>query len=131
MSDKYSVYSQFDIDKHCDTFINYLEVIVRHDGTVEYAVPSHTEKLIQVLCELEGLTRQEVIDQCPSEYMFDCNTWLCTRTGCVSVWTEGYIATGELTTKQKHTLSLFVKRGIMRNVNMHRSNPMEVVCYGL
>lgn len=38
----------FDIETHKKTFIDYLEVIIRPDGTVEYAVPSHMYKLMSV-----------------------------------------------------------------------------------
>lgn len=44
MQEKYSVYSSFDLQKHKQTYTNYLEVIITPDGTVEYAVPSHSEK---------------------------------------------------------------------------------------
>ena len=37
--EEYSVYSPFDIKKHQETFINYLEVLILEDGTVDYAVP--------------------------------------------------------------------------------------------
>lgn len=43
--EKYTLYSKFDIDKHAETFINYLEVIIDENGVVHYAVPSH-----QIIC---------------------------------------------------------------------------------
>ena len=44
MSEEYTLYCPFDIEKHKKTFINYLEVVILEDGTIEYAVPSHQEK---------------------------------------------------------------------------------------
>lgn len=76
----------FDIDTHKKTFINYLEVIIRGDGTIEYAVPSHQEKLIRIGCEMTGLTRGEFYAKCPPEYFFDVLSWLCWITNCVAVW---------------------------------------------
>ena len=41
MGGKYTVYSKFDIDKHSEHFLNYLEVIIDSEGEINYAVPSH------------------------------------------------------------------------------------------
>ena len=40
----YDLYSKFDLEKHVRKYIHYTEVIIRPNGTVEYAVPSHQEK---------------------------------------------------------------------------------------
>lgn len=42
----YDIYCAFDLEKHKQTYVQYLEVVILEDGTVEYAVPSHQEKLI-------------------------------------------------------------------------------------
>lgn len=46
---KYGVHSDFDIQKHKETFIDYLEVIIDVNGRIMYAVPSHQEKLIAMV----------------------------------------------------------------------------------
>jgi hypothetical protein len=104
--DEYSVYSKFNLDKHKETFINYLEVVIMEDGTVEYAVPSHQEKLIRIAQDKFNCTRQELFDMCPPEYYFDVVTWLCQQTGCVSVWNNGYI--GFPNDKQKQVIQLLI-----------------------
>ena len=40
--------SPFDINTHKETFISYLEVVISPEGVVEYAVPSHSEKLVEI-----------------------------------------------------------------------------------
>ena len=45
----YDIYCAFDLEKHKQTYVQYLEVVILEDGTVEYAVPSHQEKLIACL----------------------------------------------------------------------------------
>lgn len=45
----YDIYCAFDLEKHKQTYVQYLEVVILEDGTVEYAVPSHQEKLIALL----------------------------------------------------------------------------------
>ena len=84
--DQYDIlHSPFDIDIHKAVFTNYLEVIILADGTVEYAVPSHQEKLILLGMEKTGLNRDEFYNSCPREYWFDVLTWLTMKTGAIAV----------------------------------------------
>lgn len=87
----YDLYSQFDIEQHSEHYPHYLEVIMYQDGTVEYAVPSHQEKLIQIACDMLDVSRTKLFDMCPQEYYCDVITWLCNITGCISVWTNFYM----------------------------------------
>lgn len=82
------LHSKFDIETHKRTFVNYLEVIIREDGTIEYAVPSHQQKLVDIAMKKLGVSRQRLYDMCPDEYMFDVIVWLCKITNCVSVWND-------------------------------------------
>ena len=82
---------KFDIATHKRTFIHYLEVIITEEGDVEYAVPSHQEKLIKIAMTKLGVTRYKLYDMCPPEYRFDVLKWLCEITGCLSVWNDFYI----------------------------------------
>ena len=84
--EEYGLNSKFNIDQHKEHFIHYLEVVIRTDGTVEYAVPSHQEKLIAIAMEKLDCTREELYAKCPIEFYFDVTAWLCLITGCVSVW---------------------------------------------
>ena len=75
---EYNVHSDFSVEKHKETFINYLEVIIDENGKVMYAVPSHQEKLITLACDKLGVTREELNDMCPREYIFafmECAVW--------------------------------------------------------
>ena len=85
------LHGKFDIETHKEAFVNYLEVIIREDGTVEYAVPSHQEKLIKIATKKLGVTRTQLLDMCPKEHLIDFIDWLCLRTNCVSVWNDFYI----------------------------------------
>lgn len=91
-----SVYSDFDMEQHKKTFINYLEVVIDENGKVMYAVPSHQEKLIKLACEKLNATREELNAMCPKDYYFDFVTWLCKASGACAVWNahiEKYIFT--------------------------------------
>ena len=45
-----------------------LEVIIKDDGVILYARPSHTEALIQLATEKCHCTREELNKRCPLEY---------------------------------------------------------------
>lgn len=89
----YDLHSEFDIQKHKETFVNYLEVLIEPNGHVLYAVPSHQELAIKLACEAKGWTRTELNKACPQEYYFDFLVWVLSLTGCVSVWNEFYMGT--------------------------------------
>jgi len=90
--DNYGVYSQFDIAKHKETFVHYLEVIIHSDGLVEYAVPSHQKKLIQLAARKLGVPEETIPGLCPQEYHGDYMVWLSKITGCIAVWNDFYHA---------------------------------------
>lgn len=99
MSDEYNLYCAFDIEKHKQTYIDYLEVVIDEDGTVMYAVPSHREKLIAMACAKTGMNREQLNAICPPEYYADFATWLCMVSGAVAVWNSCIVA-ADLTVKQ-------------------------------
>ena len=121
MSSYYDLDCEFDIDKHAKTFINYLEIIIRADGTIEYAVPSHQEKLLEIIAEQRNLSRDEVIDQIRKSeetcgYMYNSSVeYLCAVSGCISVWTDFYIsANNSLTEMQLAQLKELKEKGLYK-----------------
>ncbi|WP_019124665.1 hypothetical protein [Peptoniphilus grossensis] len=115
--EEYSVYSPFDIKKHKETYINYLEVLILEEGTVEYAVPSHQEKALEIACKKLNKTKQEIEDMCPREYYCDYLTWLLGITGSISVWgtnDEYFIVYKTINKKQIATLKKLKKHGLYK-----------------
>lgn len=115
--EEYSVYSPFDIKKHKETYINYLEVLILEDGTVEYAVPSHQEKALEIACKKLNKTKQEIEDMCPREYYCDFLTWLLGITGSISVWgtsAEYFIVYKTINKKQIAMLKKLKKHGLYK-----------------
>lgn len=102
----YDLYSEFDIEKHKSTYINYLEVIVTPDGVVHYAIPSHQEYLIQYGCKKYRLSRKEFENTCPRNYYCDYMKYLCTVTDCIAIWTYGISYGPFITYNQLHTIEL-------------------------
>lgn len=87
----YDLKSKFDINEHQTHYINYLEVMILKDGTVEYAIPSHQEKAIVLACKELNMTRAELEDLCPRVYFCDFLTWLLGITGTVAVCDNGIV----------------------------------------
>lgn len=114
MESEYTLESKFDIEQHKKNFIHYLEVIILPNGTIEYAVPSHQEKLIQIACKTHNMTREEVGQQCPKNMYGDFLRWLCQFTGCVSVWEHFIVQGNRLTETQKDSLVELRRAGLYR-----------------
>lgn len=111
MTGEYSVYSEFDLDKHKQTYVNYLEVLIDEDGTIMYAVPSHQEKAISLACSRTGLSRKSLDELCPQEYYGDYLTWLCMVAKVVFVW-NGHCVAVNPTVKQIGSLRRLKMAGI-------------------
>jgi len=106
------LHSPFNISTHKKTFINYLEVVILEDGTIEYAVPSHQEKMISVCMKKFNITRQELLDKCPPDFYADFNYWLCLISKAISVWDFGY--EGNPNKKQAMQLKKLKLHGLYR-----------------
>ena len=77
------LHSPFDIRTHKSTFVDYLELIIRPDGTPEYATPSHMMKL----AEIYGKSMDDIYEEYYQEQLGqDGIDYLCIKTGCVAVW---------------------------------------------
>ena len=108
----YDIYCAFDLEKHKQTYVQYLEVVILEDGTVEYAVPSHQEKLIALACQKKGVSRQELNDLCPREYYYDFLTWLCMQANAVAVWNNDCCCGRGINRKQVATLRRLKMAGV-------------------
>ena len=112
LSDGYSVYSEFDMDKHKQKYVHYLEVMIDEDGVVHYAVPSHQEWAIAEVCRKKHLSREEVCDSTPREFYCDWMRWLLSQCGAVAVW-EGFYE-GEPNRKQRAALRKLKMGGVYK-----------------
>lgn len=111
----YDIYCDFDIEKHKQTYIDYLEVLMLQDGKIVYAVPSHQEKAIALCCEKLNVSRKELDAMCPREYWCDYLTWLLNICGAVSVWNTQYAAgESEINARQRAALRRLKLNGLYR-----------------
>ena len=105
MSDIEILQGKFDLNVHKKEFYNYLEVIIKPNGQIEYAVPSHQEKLKKVCIEKHGL--EKFLKEIESdEAYYDYLKWLCNYSGCVSVWNEFCVKPDNFTKEQRNALKL-------------------------
>lgn len=115
MSEKYGLDCKFDIEKHKQTFINYLEVIMFPDGHIEYAVPSHQDKLIEICCKQLKVSRETLYAMCPEECYFDVIPWLCSICGCIAVWNTFIMKSDkDLTEEQEQMLLTLAENGLYK-----------------
>lgn len=86
------LHSDFDMNIHKEVFTNYLEVVILKDGKIEYAVPSHNNKMAEIYMKQCGLNNiHEAMDRIPKEYHFDMIEWFNIQTGAISVWNNYFM----------------------------------------
>ena len=105
----------FDIKLHKLTFIDYLEVVISPDGIVEYAVPSHMEKLLKIFMEQEHITDRAEAFRIVEERDTDMDgpqIALTKLTGYISVWNEAYTCGMSPTKKQLAALRTLKLNGL-------------------
>ena len=113
MSEEYSIYSPFNLDKHKATYKEYLEALLLEDGSIVYAVPSHQEKAANLACERLGITRDELSDMCPTEFYFDYLNWMLSITNSVAVW-NNMISCWSINVKQINILRKLKMNGLYK-----------------
>ena len=101
---QYILNDEFNIEKHKKHFVDYLEVVILETGKIEYAVPSHQEKLLQIACSKHELSRQDLVNSCPPERYGDYMSWLCEMANCISVWNDRIEVGSTVTNKQVDAL---------------------------
>ena len=111
------LHGPFDIETHKQTFVSYLEVVISPEGVVEYATPSHTDKLIEILAKQKGIkdfdeAEKYVWQTCINNDICIPIKYLTGVTGYISVWFDHYVS-GDPPTKQQLTkLQELFKEGV-------------------
>lgn len=97
----------FDYKTHRENFPAYLEVIIFKDGHIEYAIPSHQMKLVDIYCKENNITRDELyaiipITEAP-------NDWITYNLGLIQVWYNFIRRPIDITKEQEETLKRLVQ----------------------
>lgn len=103
------LHSPFNVKTHKKTFVNYCEVIIWPDGKIEYAVPSHDEKLILAYAEYHGISRDEAIEEI--RQFPDYLDHVMKETGIIQVWYDYMHNLTPLTEKQFEAINMLMTSG--------------------
>ena len=95
-------------------YIQYCECIIYKDGMIEYACPSHLE----VLIKHTGETKEHIYGKMD---IFDSPIdWLVQYTGCIAVYTNGYLKPNIVTSEQQKVLDALIKNNLVSDYNFRR-----------
>lgn len=111
------LHSSFDIETHKKTFVSYLEAVISPEGVVEYAVPSHTEKLIEIFMKQRGFddiikAKEYIIKTTINNGMCSSIEFLTGVTGYISIWFDHYVASDPPTKQQLDKLKELFDNGV-------------------
>lgn len=111
------LHGPFDIETHKQTFVSYLEVVISPEGVVEYATPSHTDKLIEILAKQKGIkdfdeAKKYVWQTCINNDICIPIEYLTGVTGYISVWFNHYVSGDPPTKQQLAKLQELFKEGV-------------------
>lgn len=106
-------------------WINYCEIIILNNGAIELATPSHQEKLIELYCKYEGITKEQFKKEFPRE--LDIVSFICEKYSLISIWYRQVICT-KPNRFQKRTLDLLKKNGLISE-NITHKLPKEYSWY--
>ena len=111
------LHSPFDIETHKQTFVSYLEAVISPEGVVEYATPSHTDKLIEILAKQKGIkdfdeAKKYVWQTCINNDICVPIEYLTGVTGYISVWFDHYVSSDPPTKQQLTKLQELFKEGV-------------------
>ena len=98
--------SPFDVKTHNKTFIHYCEVVILPDGTIEYANPSHIEKLFEVYARNHEITVEQAKQKFVADFDFFDN--LMKDTAVMLVWYEYEKHLVIPTKEQRESLQLLI-----------------------
>ena len=103
------LHSPFDYETHSKTFIQYCETVIYPDGLIEYSIPSHQEKIIEIYGKKHGIS----IDGVRSLFWNDY-TWMdkiLDDIGVVLVWYDYLEYRKSLTEEQEKAINKLIEYG--------------------
>ena len=111
------LHSPFDIETHKRTFVSYLEAVISPEGVVEYAVPSHTEKLVEIFMKQKGFddiikAKEYIIKTTINNGMCSTIEFLTGVTGYISIWFDHYVSSDPPTKQQLDKLKELFDNGV-------------------
>ena len=122
-----NVYEFIDLVKQDpDSWKNYCEIIIGSSGKIELARPSHTEKIIDIYCEIESITKEEFKEEFPVN--LSIIDFVVEKYSLISVWYDYIIRPAKINRFQQHTLQILVENGLI-NPNLQYKIAEEYTWY--
>ena len=122
---EYNVYSEFDMDKHKEKYINYLEIVIERNGKIHYAVPSHIKRLERLMMEMYHMTYNEIYsmynNDSDSDSFMEYVYWLMDKTGAITVYNNMY--RGKANRVQLSVMKQLVDRGVISHYAYFNCKP--------
>ena len=87
----------------------YCEIVISPDGNIEYAIPSHVYKLMNIAKETKEQLDKMMPNRAAPLY------WLCEHLGYCSCWYAGFIIPVNYTPKQIAVLKELMNGTVMSN----------------
>ena len=103
--------------KEPDKWKGSCEIIIKRNGEIELARPSHTEKLIEIYCNNMGITREEFTQTFPT--FLHIISFICEKFKLICVWYDFLIGPEKFNRFQNRTLKLLKDEKI---INVTRMN---------
>lgn len=93
---------------HSEVFINYCEVVIWPDGKIEYAIPSHSEKMYLEYCKKYNIERDNLWEHFKDDPL-SASDVMMRDLGLVFVWYDHLEYVTKLTAKQLGSLQTLAK----------------------
>lgn len=100
------------IKYHMSKYKNYCEAIIFPKGSIIYAVPSHSNMLLDIYAAKNKYPRENIWDYISVEDY--CLDWILQQTQCVAVWYD-HFAFHDLTEKQHATIKKLAEAGCIHS----------------
>ena len=111
-------------------FINYCEIVIDRYGGIHMAIPSHEEKLIEMVCnDLGMIDKKDIIQKYrESKTHMSPVEYLCSLIGAISIWYGGMCAP-QVNNTQIHILTRLYEEKLINFIyeEMINDKEMEII----
>ena len=99
------------VKKEPDKWKNYCEIVINRNGTIELARPSHTEKIIEIYCEIMGITKEKFKEEFPRN--LSIIDFIVEKFSLICVWYNYLIRPEKINRFQQRTLQILIENKLI------------------
>ena len=99
------------VKKEPKKWIRYCEIFILENGSIELARPSHTEKIIDIYCNNEEISREEF----NNGFLINLNplSFICEKYSIISVWYDFMIGPSYINRFQQRSIELLKRNNLI------------------